>query len=126
MELDPVERPGAMSDSHDFTLVGPGADDEVGMMESFAADHQAVVAGGLEWIGKPLEDSLAVVVNPRGLAVHDAVIADDLATEHVPDALMTQTDTQNGNRGSEPLDHLVRYASLPRRARPGRNDDVGR
>src|SRR5207244_893992 len=46
VELNAVQRPGPVSYSHDLALGGPGGDQEVGVGERLAFDHQAVVAGG--------------------------------------------------------------------------------
>src|SRR5262249_5113754 len=72
VELHAVQRPLAVADAHDLALVGPGADDEVGVGERLALDDQAVVARRLERVGQPREDPLVVVVDRRRLAVHDA------------------------------------------------------
>src|SRR5216684_7525900 len=90
VELHSVERPGAMADAHDFVFVGPGGDHKIGVRERLAANHQTVIARGLEGIGKPLKYPLAVVMNPGSLAVHHPVIADHLASEHMADALVSQ------------------------------------
>src|SRR5205823_13328605 len=107
MELNAMERPGTVPDAHDLVFVSPGADDKIGIVESLPADHQAMIARGLEGIGQPCKDALAVVMNPGGLAVHDTIIADDFAAKDVSDALMPQTDAQNWDRCRKAFDDLV-------------------
>src|SRR6266852_4801525 len=36
MKLHAVQRPGSMPNAHDLAFLGPGADDEIGMVERFA------------------------------------------------------------------------------------------
>src|SRR5262245_39717949 len=67
---------------------------------------------------------MPVVMDHRSLAMHDATVANDLAAEHVSDALVTEAHTENRHRRREPLQHRVRDARLPRCARPRRNDDA--
>src|SRR5947207_900383 len=107
MKLNAVERPSAVADSHDLIFVRPGADDKIGIFESLTANHQAVIACRLKRVGQPFEDALAVMMNPRSLAVHNSIIADNFAAENMADALMPQTDSQNWYRQCKPLDDLV-------------------
>ena len=66
-----MERPGAVPDPHDLIFIRPGADDKIGVFERFTTDDETVIARGLERIGQPFEDTLAVMMNPRSLAVHE-------------------------------------------------------
>src|SRR5205823_4367823 len=70
MILDALERVGRVADAHDLVLVGLGHDDEI-IGEGAWPDDQAVVAGRLERVRQAPVDALAVVVDHRGLAVHD-------------------------------------------------------
>src|SRR5262249_8178279 len=124
VELHSVQRPGLVTDAHDFALVGPGADHKIGMLKGFALDHQAVVAGRFERVGQPAKNALPVMVDPRRLAVHDPVVAQHLTTKDMPDALMPQTYAQHRYFRSEALDHVVGHTGLARRTRAGRDDDV--
>ena len=72
-------------------LVGQGA----------GLDDQAMVAGRLERVGQAPVDALAVVVDQRGLAVHDPVGADDLRAEGVADALVAEADAQQRDPGAK-------------------------
>ena len=56
--------------------------------------EQRVVARGVEGIGQAGEDAGAVVVDRRGLAVHEPVRADDIAAEDVADALVAEADAE--------------------------------
>ncbi len=126
VELDAVQRPDAVTHPHDLALVRPGADLEIGVVERLALDDEAVVARRLERVGQAAEDALTVVVDRRGLAVHDADVAHHLAAEDVADALVAETDAQDRRRGGEAFQHLVGNAGLARRAGAGGKDDVRR
>jgi len=47
--------------------------------------------------GIPANKSFPLVLNRRGLAVHHAVIHDDLSAEGVADALVSEANAENGN-----------------------------
>ena len=119
MELDAVQRPGAMPHAHDFAFVGPGADDEIGIVERLAADNEAVIARRLERIGQAAKNTLVIVMNGRSLAVHDAFVAHHFAAENVADALMSQANAEDRHVGGEAAQHLVGDAGLARRTGPG-------
>ena len=53
-----------------------------------------MVAGGDEGVREAGEDPLAVVVDLRGLAVHQMRGRDDAAAVGLPDALVAQADAQ--------------------------------
>src|SRR5947209_6902728 len=95
VELDAVERPGAMADPHDFVFVGPGRDDEIGVLEGFPPDDQAVIAGRLEGIGKTPENPLAIVMDRRSLTMHDPIIANDFAAKYVAATLVPEANAQD-------------------------------
>src|SRR6476646_6997728 len=97
MKLQPEQRLRAVPDGHDFARsvwrVAPSGDDEIGM-ERVGLDHQAVIARGFERILKPLEQPLAVMMNPIGFAVHQAFGANDAAARRLSDRLMSQAYAQ--------------------------------
>ena len=98
VELDAFDRKPLVSHAHDLALVGPGDDFQV-LRQCTRLNHQAVIAGGFERVGQPAIDAAAVVMNPRGLAMHDSVGPDDVRAEAVPDALVAQADAQQGILG---------------------------
>src|SRR5262245_37777874 len=95
MKLDARERPAPVPNAHDLPFFGPSTDDNVRMLKALAPDHQTMVAGCFEGIGQATKDSLAVVMNGRGLAVHDPIIAHHLAAIDVADALVAQAHAQD-------------------------------
>ena len=56
--------------------------------------------------------------------MHQSPRAQDLAAEHMADALMPQTHAQQRNRRPKPANHIARNARLVRRAGAGRNADA--
>jgi hypothetical protein len=85
-----------------------------------------VVASGLERVGQAAEDALLIVMDKRGLAVHDAVVAHHFAAEDVTDTLMAQAHAQNRRRRRETADDVVGNTRFPRGTRAGADDDVRR
>src|ERR1043166_116374 len=115
-----------MAHAHDLVFFGPGRDYEIWVLERLAFDDQAVISGRLERVAQAAKDTLIVVQDRRHLAVHDAIVTDDLAAERIADALMSQAHAERRNGWSEALEHVVRNPRLLRRARPRRDDDVAR
>ena len=123
MELHPLHQVLPVPQPHDLALVGLRGDLQPAGKRLPPHDER-VVPSGLERIGKVLEDRLPVVVDHRGLPVHQAGGADHLAAEDVPDALVPETDPEQRDAAGEPRDHLVGDPGLHRAARPGRDDDL--
>jgi hypothetical protein len=124
MKLDAMQRPSSMSDAHDFAFRSPGADDEIGIMERLALDDQAVVASRFKRIRQTAKDASFVVMDRRCLAVHDAAIANDLAPEHMANALVSKTNSERRHQGREAFEDFVRDAGFFRSAWAGRNDQM--
>src|SRR3990172_5904817 len=85
-----------------------------------------MVACGLEGVGEPGEDSAVVVMDLRGLPVHDAVGSAHHATKDVADALMSEAHSQQGDAPGELPDDVVGDARLGWRAWSGRDEDAVR
>jgi hypothetical protein len=71
VELDSFDGIALVPHTHDFSLVCPGYHNEF-VGDGVRLNHQAVIPGCLEWIGQVPVHSLPIVMNPRGLAMHDA------------------------------------------------------
>ena len=63
-----------------------------------------------------------VVVDGRGLSVHQALGADDSPAERLPDRLMPEAHAEDGQDGAELSHELERNACFVRRARAGRDE----
>src|SRR5438067_5051374 len=79
-----------------------------------------MVAGGLERTRQALKRWPAVVVDRRRLAVH-GLAPHDAAAERLPDALVAQTDAQDGHLARELPDGGERYPGV--RGAPGPGGD---
>ena len=93
MELHPLDAQGAVAQSHDHA-VGRGGRDLQLVGHRVGLHHQRVVAGGDEGIGQAGEDALPVVVDLRGLAVHQMRGGHDAAAVGLADALVAQADAE--------------------------------
>ena len=111
VELDAVDWQVAVGEAHDFAFGGFGGDFEAGG-EGFAFDDEGVVAGGFEGAGEAGEDILAGVEDGGGFAVHEARGADDFAAEDLADALVAETDAENGDFSAEFADGVATYAGF--------------
>src|SRR5262249_20532744 len=93
VELDTFEGKSLVANPHDLVLVGPGDQVELGA-ERAGLNDQAVIPRGLERVAQAPIDPLLIVVDHRGLAVHDPVGPDNFAAEDMADALVAQADSQ--------------------------------
>ncbi len=101
-----------------------GGDFQLGR-EARLVDDQRVVAGRLEGRGHVLEHALALVLDPRQLAVHRLGRPHDLATEHLADRLMAEADAEQRHlRLGRRRDEIHADAGLVRRARARRQHDA--
>jgi hypothetical protein len=91
MVLHAFQRKLLMSDPHDFADIRLCHDFKLWRQCSWA-NHEAVIAGGFERIRHASIDAFAVVMDHRGLAVHDPIGPNNLRAESVADALVAQTD----------------------------------
>src|SRR4051812_11037875 len=92
-ELHPRNGTGLVLHPHDLAVLGPGGDIELGG-QGFATDRQAVVARAGEAVRQSLEHALAVVMDPAGLAMHQALSADHLAAIGLPNRLVAEADAE--------------------------------
>lgn len=126
MELNAVEGIGGVAKSHDFAIdswvLGPGGDDQV-FADGFGGDAEAVITGGGEGVGESLEDSLAIVVDLRDLAVHETGGADDGFVEDFGHTLVPEADAEDGDEGAELADDFFGDAGFAGCAGAGGDDD---
>ena len=124
VELHPVHRVPGVLDGHDLAVLGRRQDLEIGR-NGGRRDHERVVSGRAERRGQAVKDAGAGVVDHRGLAVHGLTGSNDLAAVGGPDALVSQTHSQDRYRGAETADDLGGDPRLGGRAGTRGNDDVG-
>src|SRR5262249_50926541 len=103
MKLDAFDGLAAMAEPHDLALAGPCADLQT-RGQRLPPHEQRMVARRVERIRQALEDRLAVVLDRRRLAVHDALGADDLAAECCTERLMSEADTEDREAAGEALE----------------------
>jgi hypothetical protein len=123
MKLDAPDRELLVFDTHDFAFSGFGGDGKA-IGKRLPLDDQGMVAGGGEWIGHAEEQVLAVMLDHRGFAMHHPVIHDDIASEGVTNALVSEANAQQGNGGSEGFNDFVRQAGFTGRAWAGRDEQA--
>ena len=126
VELDAPDGVLFVADAHDFAFgFGFGGDLE-GVGHGVAFDEERMIAGGVEGVGHAGEEVVAVVVDGRGFAVHEAVGADDFAAEDVAHALVAEADAEGGDVRAESFDDVVGQAGFARGTRAGGNEDARR
>src|SRR5712671_5243796 len=91
VELDPKDREFLVLESHDLFFLGMRGDLKRGG-QAFSFDEERMVTRGDERIVETFEDAGPVMIDLRGLSVHEARGADDLSAENLPDALMSETN----------------------------------
>src|SRR5206468_8025597 len=78
---------------------------------------ERMVAGGLKRIVHVEEESASGMDHRGGLPEHEPVSAHHLPAEHLPDALVPEADSQNGNFPGEPLDDSTADPGVARASR---------
>src|SRR5690606_31792742 len=94
-------------DAHDLAVGRARRNDEVGR-HALAIRGERMIAPDLERVRNPAVERLAVVLDERGLAVHERARADDLAAEVLDDALVPQANAEHRELARERLDHRER------------------
>ena len=117
MELDALDGQGAVAQSHDHTVRRGGADLEL-VGHRGRAHHEGVVARRHERVGQTGKETLAVVMDLRGLAVHEVGCLDDLATVGLPDALVAQAHPEERNLAAELANGIEAHAAVLGPSRP--------
>src|SRR4051812_41206370 len=121
VELDAEGRQLAMAHGHQHAAAARGGLELAGQV---LVDHEAVVAGHLERVRKPVEQPFAVVLDLRRLAVHRHV-PHDAPAERLPERLVAEADAKRRHAGLREATHgLDRDPGLVRRAGAGRDDDA--
>ena len=83
-----------------------------------------MIAYRIKGIGQSLKNTLAVVVNERAFAVHDFSSMTHYATISIAYALVSQTNTQNGQHTAKVADDLIGDA-CPKGCGWARRDNYG-
>ncbi len=91
--------------------------------EAITGDHQRVITVGDKRAGQPAQHSRALVCNGANLTVHRNWRAYDPSSKRLTDALMTQTNAQNGKVACSSANELHGNSGSIRVTRSGRNND---
>ena len=96
MKLHPVHGKRAMPQSHDLILGRPRSDFQI-LRKRLAFDDQRMIPRGFEGLWQRRENSPAIVVNHRGLAVHDPRGTHHEPAEGFTHTLVAEADTEDWN-----------------------------
>jgi len=103
MELHSVHGMDLVLKPHDFPFLRPSGDFQT-IRQGFAFYDQGVIASRLERTWHPGKDTLARMMDGRGLAMHQAVRPHDIAAINLADGLMAEADTEDGDGSAKFLD----------------------
>lgn len=123
VELHAVQAEFLRVEGHDDAVLRPRANFER-RRKRFALHDQRVVAGGREGVRDVAEHPLPVVIDLRGLAVHDLPGADDLAAKRFADGLMAEADAEQRDVALRGVDERNGDSGVGGRTRPRRDDDL--
>ncbi len=104
-----------MPHAHDLPFPGARAHFEF-VRHALGSGDERVVAPHLAWIRQSREQRAPVVLDLRGLAVHEATGTHHLAAEDLDDRLVSQAHPQDRDAAGEGPDHLHRHAGIVGRA----------
>src|SRR5262249_4285165 len=94
MKLDSLHQKFPVPASHDFALLRLGADFKTGRHRLPFCDER-MVPRCLKGVGEMLKDRFFVVMDHRGLAVHQPPRAHHVSAERLDDGLMAETYAQD-------------------------------
>lgn len=106
VELNAPGRMLTVFDPHDLTAVGPGDDLEI-FRDRRALDDQRMIAGRLKRIFNPLKKRVLGMVDHGSLTMHDPAGPDNVASENMAEALMSQANTEDRKFPAESPDDVV-------------------
>jgi hypothetical protein len=71
-----------------------------------------MIAGGFERLAEPPENAFSIMMNQRGLPMHEPLRPDHIAAEDFPHALMSETDAQDRAVWGKTADHFTADAGF--------------
>ena len=95
VELYALDKMLAVPQSHDFFIICPCGDLQA-RRQRCALYYQRMVSGRDKRVGQPAKQSFVVVMNQGSLAVHELLRPDDPAAEYLADALVPETNPEQG------------------------------
>ena len=110
---------------HDGAVFGFGRDFEA-VGESVTLHDEGVVAGCLKRGLDAGEDTFSLVMNKRGLAVHEFAGSDDITAKDLADTLVTEANPEEGNVFSKFPNYIATDSGFSRGAGTGGNTDLRR
>jgi len=93
MKLHPVNRKFAMLQSHNFTVIGLGGDNER-IRQTIAFYDEGMITGGLERLRHAFKNACAVVRNRGCFPMHQLRGMHNFAAENFADALVTEANAE--------------------------------
>src|SRR5438552_13722378 len=119
MKLHAPDREVLVPHAHDLAFVSLRGHFQAGR-HGVALDHEGMVARRGKRIRHAGEQVLVVMLNGRSLAVHHAIIDDDVRAEGVADALVSEANAKGRNVLAKGANHVVRETRCARRTGTGR------
>lgn len=123
MELDPEDWPRLALQSHDFTIIRPGGDNQV-VWQAGPIDGKAMIARGDKGIGHATEHTRIGMMYLACLAVHQGLGAHHLASKGLTNGLVAETNAEDRQVGWRMRDEVQTYPGVIRRAGPGRQQNA--
>lgn len=120
VKLDAPDGEFFVGEPHDLALFSLGGNFET-IRQARTLDKKRVVARGLHRIGQAFENIGVAVLHGAGLAMHETISANDLASEVLPNALMPEADAEERLLSGKGLDHGEADACLVGRTGTGRD-----
>ena len=90
MKLYALDRQVLMPNPHDFIIIGPGRDFQA-IRQAFSFNHKRMIACSLKRTGQIGEYPFAIVVDHRGLSMHQLLGLYDLTAVGLTDTLVSET-----------------------------------
>jgi len=103
----------AMADSHNGVILSPGGYLQT-VREALAHYHQRVIANSGEGIGESIKNASIIMVDQGRFPVHNLSRWTNGAAIAIANALVPQTDAEDGHFGAKIPDDIVGHTSISR------------
>lgn len=122
MELHTDRGPVAVPESHDEMILRCGGDLQA-IGKTIRRNNQRMVASGAKGLGETCKQTTAVVQNRCRATMDRFGGTSDAPAKRFGYALVSETNTEDGNRSGQPAHEFDADASLRGTARAGRQDN---
>jgi len=115
MELHALHHERPVTDPHDLALGRTRSDLDL-RWKRFRRGDERMVTTHLTRLGQPGKQPASIMIDCRGLTVHQTARPHDLASKHLHNRLMSEAHPEHRDRSGEGADHVHGHTRVVRSA----------